>query len=111
MIRGETVVVECKIPDGVDAYNHAKYATAELPVENVLVAPQSSSDVIDGNRTDGAEVRYKLHFPKTYIGKLDGLRVKVRDEWLHVVGSPRRYTAENTPGRWNMEVEVGVVNG
>lgn len=111
MIRGETVIVECKVPNGTDAYSKALYDTAELEVHDVLVCPVSAGDVIDGNRPDGARVRYRLHFPKTYIGKLDGLRVKVRDEWLDIIGSPRRYTAENTPGKWNMEAEAGVVNG
>ena len=111
MIKGETVTVECKYPVGTDEFNQTVYGTAELEVADVLVAPASGSDVIESNRPDGAQVRYTLHFPKSYIGKLDGLRVKVRGEWLDIVGSPRRYTAENTPGKWNMQAEAGVVNG
>lgn len=110
MIKGELVVVECKVPVGTDEYNSPVYETAELEVDNVLVCPGETDNVEDSHRA-GVEVRYKLHFPKTYIGKLDGLRVKVRDEWLDVIGAPRRYTAVNTPGKWNMQVEVGVVNG
>ena len=111
MIRGETVTVECRYPSGTDEFNQTVYSTTELEVAGVLIAPTTGGDVTEGNRPEGAQVRYTLHFPKTYIGKLDGLRVKVRGEWLHVIGSPRRYAAENVPGKWDMPVEVGVVNG
>jgi hypothetical protein len=57
-------------------------------------------------RIDNADVRYILHFPKSFAGDLAGLRVKVRDRWCLVVGSPDRYTPENTPGQWDMPVQA-----
>ena len=43
--------------------------------------------------------------------ELDGLRVRVRGEWLAVIGSPRPYDAAACPTAWNMQVKVGCAHG
>ena len=111
MISGETVVVEYRTETGTDDYNAAVYSYTEETVEDVLVSPGPRSDIADPNRPDGVVVRYNLHFPKGFDKKLKGLRISVRGEWLDVIGDPDHYTLENTPGKWWMPVEVGIVRG
>ena len=109
-MRGETVVVEDLVPDGKDRYGKPQYATLDIEVENVLVAPGATDDVIDSNR-DGVTVAYTLYFPKTYTGDLEGRKVRVRGEPFDVIGSPRPYPVETTPTDWNRKAEVEKTDG
>lgn len=85
------------------------YATSEEVA--VLVAPGSTAD-LDASRPNGAQVALTLHFPKTWSGApLKGAHITVRGRRYRVVGDPQPYTAANTPGRFNMPVEVEAVDG
>lgn len=112
MIVGETVVVEREQETGRDPGNNPIVETVRETVENVLVAPGSRADVTESMRPAGVEVKWTLHFPKGYPATLRGARIQVRGgDFLHVVGDPQHYTAENTPGDWSMPVELSEVNG
>lgn len=77
---------------------------------DVLVCPGASSD-LGASRPNGIEVAYTLHFPKSWGKPLRGCSVIVRGETYAVVGDPKPYTAANTPGEWNMPVEVTRTDG
>ena len=86
-------------------------------IENVLVQPGVTEDVAlkrnsASNRPDGVAVVYTLHIPKGYEAySFRGCRLKVRGEWMEVVGDPTYYAPENTPGAWNYPVEVRRCDG
>ena len=63
------------------------------------------------HRPDGTEVAYTLCFPKSFTASLKGCRVNVRGTEYRVIGDPQRYDPENTPGDWNLTVEVGRTDG
>lgn len=111
-ISGEQVRI--RVPDrlvGYDAFGDEIYETDERDVDGVLVAPGPRTDLSDVNRPAGVKVVFNLHFPKTFSGSLRGGEIRVRGEWFSVIGDPKPYTPENTPGRWNLPVEVETVNG
>ena len=111
---GETVKVEYlaeKDPPQHDPFGAPILKAEEVEVANVLVQPGSLRDDVSSTRPDGTEVKYTLHFPKTFTDDLEGLRVYVRGGWYHVIGHPDHYTPENTPTEWYMPVEVGVLHG
>lgn len=112
-MRGETVVVIRRVEVGRDPANEPIYETTRTRVDDVLVAPGPRNDIDGINRDDGVDVVYNLHFPKTYAEDLRGCYVEVRGEEpaFRVRGSPRPYTAENTPTRWHMPVEVERTDG
>lgn len=110
-MRGEAVVVRMFEESGKDALNNPILAPNDIQVENVLVAPGSSGDINESTRPFGVEVKYTLYFPKTFDSKIENSQVLVRGEWLHVVGSPRHYDANNCPTKWWMVAEVGATNG
>lgn len=93
-----------------DELGEPAYADPEREQVEVLVCPGSTSD-LDATRPNGAQVSFTLHFPKTYTKSLQGCRVEVRGHAYEVVGDPRPYTAANTPGAWNLPVEVKRVDG
>lgn len=83
--------------------------TESIDVE-VLVCPASTQDLA-GERINGTEVVYTLHFPKTWSESLRGAFVWVRGEKYAVKGDPQPYTQENNPLPWNLSVEVVRVDG
>lgn len=111
MIVGETISVISFTTTSYDSFNAPVRSETAETVSNVLIEPAATSDITDSNRPDGHQVKYVLHFPKSYAGELEGREVVVRGERLSVIGHPARYTEANTPGDWNMRVEVGGVHG
>lgn len=93
-----------------DELGEPVYADPEREQVEVLVCPGSTSD-LDATRPNGVQVSFTLHFPKTYTKSLQGCRVEVRGHTYEVVGDPQPYTAANTPGAWNLPVEVKRVDG
>lgn len=83
----------------------------DATVQNVVVTPGSTSDVLDSTRPDGTRVAFTLGFPKTFTAPLRGCRVLVRGIECAVVGDPQPYTAANVPGAWNYTAEVERVDG
>lgn len=108
---GETVVVETRSAVGTDNYKSPIYETSESEVSNVLVAPADTDDVFGNTRPDGAQIKYTLYFPKTFDGDLEGCRIKVRDEWLSVIGHPDHFDKKVCPTKWWMVVRVGGIHG
>lgn len=88
-------------------------------VDDVLVAPGSTSDVEDTDRPHGTRASFSLGFPKTFSKPLRGCRVVVRpvdgeDEALHtysVIGDPQPNNMDNCPTSWWYTAEVEAVDG
>lgn len=111
MINGETVTVIRRNASGYDAFHSPITNEVRETVSDVLVVPGVCSEINDSMRPNGVLVKYTLHFPKTYQGSLESCSIEVRGEKLDVIGNPERFTSSNTPGKWNMPVEVGGVHG
>lgn len=88
-------------------------------VQNVLVAPGSTSDVEESARPDGTRAVFTLGFPKTFCKSLRGCRVIIRcpeggDEEEHtysIIGDPQPNSAANCPTAWWYTAEVEAVDG
>lgn len=110
LIKGEpvTVIVPSIEEDvlGEPAYGDPQ----RLPVGNVVVSPGPTAD-LDASRPNGVTVDYSLGFPKSFAFGLRGCRVEVRGVEYAVVGDPQRHTPQNTPGDWNLTVEVTRCDG
>lgn len=111
MFRGETVTVETKVVAGKDTHGNAVYELISADVSNVLIAVGATTEVADGNRENGVKVVYKLYFPKTFGGSLEGARINVYGEWFDVIGDPRPWLNPMTPTEWNRVVEVTAYHG
>lgn len=109
IFAGETVEV-VRSTVSYDELGEPVYGEPERERIEVLVCPGSTSD-LDATRPNGVEVVFTLHFPKTYTESLQGCRVEVRGGTYEVIGDPQPYTVANTPGAWNLSVEVKRVDG
>lgn len=108
---GETVTVHTPQWGTDAAGNDVVTSWSTQAVSDVLVAPGPRNDIVETNRPHGVEVRFTLHFPKSYNSNLRGCKVTVRGRDYQVIGDPQPYTLENTPTRWWLPVEVVDVDG
>lgn len=110
LIQGETVTVKRETATLDELGEPVSTETAAEAVEGVLVAPGATAD-LDSSRPNGVTVAFTLHFPKSYGGELKDATVNVRGIDCKVVGDPQRYADGNTPGEWDMTVEVTRTDG
>ena len=111
MIFGENVALRDWRSGSLDEFGNerAEYLPA-VTVTNVLVAPTSSQD-LGPERPDGDATTMTFHFPKTYIGSLRGCLIGWKGSWWEVIGDPRPYSKDSTPGVWNRPVQARLVKG
>lgn len=64
MIKGITVILVDKISDGVDPFGTPIYRDAEIPVDNVLVTPSNTDDMVNQLNLTGKKAVYTLAIPK-----------------------------------------------
>ena len=113
-IKGETVSVKLRVRKDRDAFgNYSDAYSKASDVSNVLIAP-GRCEALDATRPEGVDVALTLHFPKSFTDDLRGAVVTLTGRWAgdyRVVGAPKPYQDINTPGAWDMPVEVEVVDG
>ena len=110
LIAGEAVTV--RTPSiGYDEHMEEVVTWDEATVQNVVVTPGATSDVLDSTRPDGTRVAFTLGFPKSYTAPLRGCHVLVRGVECAVIGDPQPLTPGNVPGPWNYTAEVERVDG
>ena len=116
MIRGDTVVVRYPTFVGEDDFGNPILGTpTRVPVENVLIAPSTTTDD-EAARPFGYVTTLTLHFPKDFEGKLRGCEIELPDPYppvVRVVGEPTPYMYANVPPGvpWSMPVTVEVADG
>lgn len=110
LIAGETVTV--RTPSvSYDEHMEEVMTWEDATVQNVVVTPGATSDVLDSTRPDGTRVTFTLGFPKTFTASLRGCRVIVRGIECAIIGDPQPHTPDNVPGAWNYTAEVARVDG
>lgn len=112
-MKGKTITLRTPIAGAVDRFGNATVTWATSTVDDVLISPGATSD-LEASRPEGVRVAYTLHFPKTWLGNLEGCEVVLPAPFAgtyRVIGAPGQYMDENTPTRWHMPVEVEVAHG
>ena len=64
MLKGITVTLHNRVLTGRDAFNAPTYTENDVTVENVLVAPVSSTEAQEVLDLTGKKVVYQLAIPK-----------------------------------------------
>lgn len=101
MIKGITVILHEKKEVGKDKFNHPIYESESTEVENVLVAPVSTNEILDTQNLIGKKAVYNIAIPKgdTHIWKDN--KVEFFGEMWRVVGFPQAGIEANIPLDWN----------
>lgn len=105
-IKGITVILLEKEEIEKDAFNRMQYEEVEEKVENVLVAPASSDDVISQLNLTGKKAVYSLGIPKGDTHNWVNRRVKFFGKTWKTIGIPQEGIEELIPLDWNKKIEV-----
>lgn len=106
MICGETVTLIEKRETGRDPFNAPIYEEIETPVENVLIAPTSSEEVLNQQNLSGRIAVYTLAIPKEDTHRWENQKVRFFGETWRVIGKPLQGLEHLIPLDWNKKVQV-----
>lgn len=106
MIKGITVVLIDKVEVGKDAFNEPIYKEKRICVENVLVSPSSTDDIITSQDLEGKKAVYTLAIPKTDKHVWENRKVIFFGEEWRTFGFTLQGINENIPLDWNKKVMV-----
>ena len=100
-IKGITVKLYNQIPQGPDDFGNETYQETEVDVENVLVSPTSSDDVISSLNLYGKKAVYTLAIPKGNTNIWEDQIVEFFGQKYRVYGYVVQGIEDNIPLAWN----------
>ena len=106
MLKGITVTLINKIEIGKDPLGAPIYEDAEIEVENVLVSPTSTDDIVNQLTLTGKKAVYTLAIPKGDTNVWEDQEVRFFDKRWKVFGSELQGIEEMVPLDWNKKVMV-----
>ena len=106
MIRGMTVVLISKKQTGIDEFNRPTYQYTEENIENVLVAPATSDDIVTSQDLYGKKAVYMLAIPKGDTHNWVDVTVRFFGQEWNTFGFPLEGIEANIPLDWNKKVMV-----
>ena len=105
-IKGITVTLIGKIETGKDPFGNPVFSDAEVPVDNVLVSPTSSDDVVNQLSLTGRKAVYTLAIPKGDTHDWENKEVGFFNQRWRVFGIPLEGIEDLMPLDWNKKVMV-----
>lgn len=105
-IRGVSVSLTVKTPDGVDALGCARYTETSVQVDNVLIAPVSAQEATETQNLTGRRAVYELHIPKGDAHVWEDTTVSFWGDVWRTIGPVKEYHEHLTPGPWNRSIQV-----
>lgn len=105
-IKGIQIILVDKIQTGSDPFGKPIYNDAEIPVENVLVSPTSSDDVVNQQNLTGRKAVYTLAIPKGDMHNWENKEVKFFNQRWRTFGIPLEGIEDLIPLDWNKKVMV-----
>ena len=106
MIKGITVQLSERTETGLDQFNNPVYTETMVDVENILVSPASSNDIIDSTTLYGKKAIYTLAIPKEDDHVWEDQKVIFFGQTWHVFGFEIEGIEANIPLSWNKKVMV-----
>ena len=101
MIKGITVTLYEKESAGTDGFGHPIYDEYPVQVNNVLVYPASTTEILDTLNLTGRKAVYNLAVPKGDTHIWENNRVDFFGSSWRVISFPQRGIDENIPLDWN----------
>ncbi len=105
-IKGITVTLINKKELGRDPFDNPIIEDVEMAVDNVLVSPTSSDDVVNTKDLTGRTAVYTLAIPKGDTNVWENQEVRFFGERWRVFGIPLQGIEELIPLDWNKTVMV-----
>lgn len=105
-IKGITVTLINKVETGKDPFGKPIYEDTEVLVDNVLVSPTSSDDIVNQLNLTGKKAVYTLAIPKGDTNTWEDQEVRFFGKRWRVFGIPLEGIEELIPLDWNKKVMV-----
>lgn len=102
-IAGITITLIEKIESGKDAFGHTVYSEKRVKVENVLVAPAQTTEILDTLNLTGKKAVYNIAIPKGDKHNWKDNIVEFFGEKWQIIGFPQQGIEENIPLDWNQK--------
>lgn len=105
-IKGITIILVDKVKTGTDPFGTPIYEDQDIEVENVLVSPTSSDDIVNQMTLTGKKAVYALGIPKGDTHVWEDKEVKFFGERWRTFGFPTEGIEDLIPLDWNKKVMV-----
>lgn len=106
MLKGITVTLIDKVETGKDPFGNPIYEDEEIEVNNVLVSPTSSDDIVNQLTLTGKKAIYTLAIPKGDTHNWEDKKVRFFGKTWRTFGEPLEGIEELIPLNWNKKVTV-----
>lgn len=105
-IKGISVTLIDKIQTDTDPFGAPKYEDKEIIVENVLISPTSTDDIVNQLNLTGKKAVYTLAIPKDDTHDWEDKEVLFFGKRWRTFGIPLEGIPELIPLDWNKKVMV-----
>ena len=106
LIKGITVKLYEKVPIEKDAFKHPVYGEWPVEVENVLVQPVSTEDIVAELQLSGKKAVYELSIPKEDTHNWEDRTVEFFGQKWKTFGFCLQLITENVPLDWDRKIRV-----
>ena len=106
LIKGITITLINKVEVAKDEFNHPIFNKIEKKVDNVLVAPISSTDIITSNTLSSRKRTYVIAVPKNDNNIWEDQEVIFFGSKFKVISGPEEGINELIPLSWNKKYKV-----
>lgn len=105
-LKGITITLVDKIQTGEDDFGAIIYDDVEISVDNVLVAPTSTDDIVNQMSLTGKKAVYTLAIPKGDTHDWEDKEVEFFNQRWRTFGVPLEGIEDMIPLDWNKKVMV-----
>ena len=105
-LKGITITLIDKIQSGEDDFGAIIYDDVEISVDNVLVAPTSTDDIVNQMSLTGKKAVYTLAIPKGDAHDWENKEVLFFGQRWRTFGVPLEGIDDMIPLDWNKKVMV-----
>lgn len=106
-MKGITITLYDRILVGTDGFNAPIYEEEPVEVTNVLVAPMSSTEILETNNLTGRKAVYQMGIPKGDTHDWSaGKKVNFFGEDWRIIELPLEGIEHLIPLSWNKKVQV-----
>lgn len=105
-MKGITITLYEKTLAGSDPFGAPIYEEVPVEVDNVLVAPATSEDIVEQLQLHGKHAVYTLGIPKGDTHEWRDSRVSFFGQDFHTFGIPLEGIEDLIPLSWNKKVQV-----
>ncbi len=105
-LKGIIITLVDKVEIEKDPFGAPVYGTKEILVDNVLVAPASSDDIINQLNLSGKKAVYTLAIPKGDTNTWENREVRFFGQKWRTVGKPLQGIDDLIPLDWNKKILV-----